>query len=61
MQWGKHERALAALHAAAEAAPEEVTGRPGVRRLLRDLATTAPMTVRSDARQFARRLGVTLR
>jgi transcriptional regulator with XRE-family HTH domain len=61
MQWGKHERALAALHAAAEAALEEVTGRPGVRRLLRDLATTAPMTVRSDARQFARRLGVTLR
>jgi transcriptional regulator with XRE-family HTH domain len=61
LQWGKHDRALRALHAAAEAATEELTSRPAVRRLLADLATSAPITVRRDARQFARKLGVSLR
>jgi hypothetical protein len=60
LQWGKHERALSALRAAAEAATEEVTGRPVVQRLVRDLAAGAPGTVRRDARLFARHIGIPL-
>src|ERR1035437_5518395 len=42
LQWGRHEKAYIALRAAEEVAPEEVTGRPSVHRLLRDLITIAP-------------------
>ena len=59
LQWGKHEKAYLALRAAEQTAPEEVAGRPSVHRLVRELVTTAPPTVRRDAEQFARQLGMT--
>jgi transcriptional regulator with XRE-family HTH domain len=58
LQWGKHDRAYLALRAAEQAAHEEVAGRPSVHRLVRQLATTAPPTLRRDAEQFAAELGV---
>lgn len=58
LQWGKHEKAYLALRAAEQTAPEEVAGRPSVHRLVRELVTTAPPTVRCDAEDFALHLGV---
>ena len=58
LQWGKHDKAYLALRAAEQTAPEEVAGRPSVHRLVRELVTTAPPTVRRDAEVFARHLGV---
>ncbi|MDR0358560.1 MAG: helix-turn-helix domain-containing protein [bacterium] len=58
LQWGKHEKAYVALRAAKEVAHEEVTGRPAVHRLVRELVTTAPLTVRRDAEEFASQIGV---
>lgn len=57
LQWGRHEKAYIALRAAEETAPEEVSGRPSVHGLVRDLAATAPPSIRRDARQFAAQLG----
>ncbi len=59
MQCGRHERAYLALRAAEEIAPEEITGRPAARRLVRDLMTMAPLSVQRQAEDFARRIGVT--
>ncbi len=59
LQWGRHEKAYIALRAAQEIAPEEVTGRPSVHRLLRDLITSAPPGIRRDAEQFATQIGIT--
>ena len=59
LQCGRHERAYLALRAAEELAPEEITSRPAARRLVRDLMTTAPLSVRRQAEDFARRIGVT--
>jgi hypothetical protein len=59
LQWGKHDKAYIALRAAEQTAPEEVAGRPTVRRLVRQLATTAPPTLRRDAEQFAAQIGAT--
>jgi hypothetical protein len=59
LQWGRHEKAYIALRAAEEVAPEEVTGRPSVHRLLRDLITSAPPSTRRDAEQFAAQIGIT--
>jgi transcriptional regulator with XRE-family HTH domain len=58
LQWSKHEKAYLALRAAEQAAPEEVAGRPAVRRLVRELVSVAPPTVKREAGQFAARLGV---
>jgi len=58
LQWGRHERAYTALRAAEHAAHEEVAGRPSVHRLVRQLITTAPPTVRRDATEFANQIGV---
>lgn len=58
LQWGKHEKAYLALRAAEQTAPEEIAGRPSAHRLVRELVTTAPPTVRRDAEAFARQLGV---
>ncbi|GAA5047978.1 hypothetical protein HNP84_000267 [Thermocatellispora tengchongensis] len=55
---GKHERALNILRAAADIAPEEVTGRPAALRLVRDILATAPISVRREAREYAATLGV---
>ena len=59
LQCSRHERAYLALRAAEEIAPEEITGRPAARRLVRDLMTTAPLSVQRQAEDFARRIGVT--
>jgi tetratricopeptide (TPR) repeat protein len=59
LQWGRHEKAYIALRAAEEIAPEEVTGRPSVHRLVRDLITSAPPSVRRDAEEFAAQAGIT--
>jgi hypothetical protein len=59
LQRGRHENAYRALRAAHQAAPEEVTGRAAIRDLVRDLAATAPVTVRRDASQFAASIGAT--
>jgi hypothetical protein len=56
-QWGKHEKALNALRAAEELAPQEVRSRPAVRRLVGDLLATAPPTVRPHLSEFAARIG----
>jgi hypothetical protein len=58
LQWGRHEKACIALRAAEGIAHEEVAGRPSVHRLVRELVTSAPATVRRDATRFAARIGV---
>jgi hypothetical protein len=57
LQWGRYENAYIALCAAEQAAHEEVAGRPSVHRLVRQLITSAPLTVRRDATEFATRIG----
>lgn len=57
LQRGRHENAYRALRAAHQAAPEEVTGRSAVLSLVRDLAATAPMSVRRNAAEFAASTG----
>lgn len=57
LQLGKHEKAYLALRAAEGTAHEEVAGRPAVRRLVHELVSTAPPTVRRDAEEFARQIG----
>jgi transcriptional regulator with XRE-family HTH domain len=58
VQWGKHEKAYVALRAAEETAHEEVAGRPSVRKLVSDLARSAPLSVKPDAEEFARQLEI---
>jgi transcriptional regulator with XRE-family HTH domain len=58
LQWGRHEKAYVALRAAEEVAHEEVAGRPVVRRLVRELVTSAPPSIRRDVGQFAAQVGV---
>lgn len=58
LQWGRHEKAYAALRAAEATAHEEVAGRPSVHRLVRELRTTAPASIRRDVDQFAAQIGV---
>ena len=57
LQWGKPDKAYIALRAAEQTAHEEVAGRPSVHRLVRQLVTTAPPTLRRDAEQFATQIG----
>jgi len=57
LQRGRHESAYRTLRAAHQTAPEEVTGRAAVRALARDLAATAPVSVRRDASRFAVSIG----
>ena len=52
-QWGKHDKALTSLRAAEELAPQEVSSRPAVHRLVGDLLATAPPTVRPHLSEFA--------
>ena len=59
LQWGRHEKTYIALRAAEETAHEEVTGRPSVHRLVCDLITSAPPSIRRDAEQFATQIGIT--
>ena len=57
LQRHRHENAYLAIRAAHQTAPEEVTGRASVRDLVRELAATAPPTVKRDATQFAASIG----
>jgi transcriptional regulator with XRE-family HTH domain len=57
LQRGKHENAYLSIRAAHETAPEEVTARSSVRTLVRDLAATAPPSLRRDAAGFAASIG----
>jgi len=58
LMWGKHDRTLHVLRVAGQIAPEEITGRPVTRRLVDDLVTTAPTSVRREASEFAHALGI---
>jgi hypothetical protein len=58
LQCGKHDEAYFMLRAAEETAPEEITGRPAVHRLVRELIATAPPSTRRQAEGFAQRIGV---
>jgi hypothetical protein len=58
LQWGKHDKAYLALRAAEETAHEEVAGRPSVHRLIGDLLSTAPPSIRRDVKEFAAQMGV---
>jgi transcriptional regulator with XRE-family HTH domain len=57
-QWGKYADAYRDLSAADQIAHEEISARPGTRRLVGDLAALAPPSIRRDARDFAARVGV---
>jgi transcriptional regulator with XRE-family HTH domain len=59
-QWGKHEKAYEILRAAEQLAPEEVSARPAVHRLLRDLLTTSPPSIKRQVREFTTQIGVRL-
>ena len=56
-QWGKYEKAYAALRAAEETAPQEVASRPSVGTLAHNITALAPASIRRDAEQFASRIG----
>jgi transcriptional regulator with XRE-family HTH domain len=58
LQWGKHAKAYIALRAAEETAHEEVAGRPSVHRVVRELMTSAPPSIRRDVDQLATQIGV---
>jgi hypothetical protein len=58
LQCGKHEKAYLALRAAEQMAPEEITQRPAVHRLVRELITSAPPSVQRPAEDFGRQLGI---
>jgi transcriptional regulator with XRE-family HTH domain len=59
-QWGKHEKAYEILRAAEQLAPEEVSARPAVHRLLRDLLATSPPSTKRRVREFSTQIGVRL-
>jgi hypothetical protein len=59
-QWGKHEKAYEVLRAAHQLAPEEISARPAVHRMLRELATTGPPSIRRQIREFTAHIGVRL-
>jgi hypothetical protein len=58
LQWGKHDKAYAALRAAEETAHEEVAGRPAVHGVIRELASSAPPGMRREISQFAVQVGI---
>ncbi|MEU7861037.1 XRE family transcriptional regulator [Nonomuraea sp. NPDC049141] len=55
---GRHDKALYVLRSAADIAFEEVGGRPAALRLAHDIATTAPLSIYREAREYAASLGV---
>ncbi len=58
LQCGRHERAYLALRAAEQIAPEEITGRPAVHRIITDLMTSAPPSIQRQAAAFGRTIGM---
>lgn len=59
-QWGRHEKAYEVLRFAHQLAPEEISARPAVHRMLRDLQATAPPSIRRQIREFTGQIGVRL-
>ncbi|WP_433335379.1 helix-turn-helix domain-containing protein [Spirillospora sp. CA-294931] len=59
-QWGKHEKAYDVLRVAHQLAPEEISARPAVHRILRDQAATAPPSIKRQLREFTTEIGVQL-
>jgi transcriptional regulator with XRE-family HTH domain len=59
-QWGKHEKAYDVLRVAHQMAPEEISSRPAVHRMLRDLMATAPPSIKRQLRAFTTEIGVRL-
>lgn len=57
-QWGKHHKAYEVLRMAHRLAPEEISARPAVHRLLRDLTATATPPVERQIRKFTAQIGV---
>jgi hypothetical protein len=55
--WGRYEHAYMSLRAAEAAAPQEVSTRPQVSALARDIAILAPPSIKRDTEQFADRIG----
>jgi hypothetical protein len=55
--WGRYEQAYLSLRAAEAAAPQEVSTRPLVSALARDIAILAPPSIKRDTEQFAARIG----
>jgi transcriptional regulator with XRE-family HTH domain len=58
LQCDRHEKALLALRAAEQLAPQEIGRRPAVRGLVQHLVASAPPSVRRQAREFADQTGV---
>jgi len=58
LECSKPDKAYLALRAAEEMAPEDIAGRPAVHRLVHDLITSAPPDTRSQAEDFAQRIGI---
>ncbi|MBB4773626.1 helix-turn-helix domain-containing protein [Actinomadura livida] len=59
-QWGKHAKAYDVLRFAHQLAPEEISARPAVHRILRDLMATAPPSTKRQLRDFTTEIGVHL-
>jgi hypothetical protein len=59
LQCGRHERAYLALRAAEQIAPEEITGRSAVHRIIVDLMTSAPPSIQRQGADFGRMIGMT--
>ena len=59
-QWGKHEKALGALEAAARVASEEIRARDTVHRVVAQLHRSAPMSVRRQLIGFAERVKIAI-
>jgi transcriptional regulator with XRE-family HTH domain len=59
-QWGKHEKAYEILRAAERLAPEEVSARPTVHRLLRDMFTASPPSIKRQIQDFTTQAGIRL-
>ena len=58
LQCSKPDKAYLALRAAEEMAPEDIAGRPAVHGIVRDLITSAPPGTKSQAEDFAQRIGI---
>ena len=60
LQWNKHQQAYHALCAAERLAPQELSGRPAVHRLISDTRAGAPLGLSRRVEELARRTGVAI-
>jgi transcriptional regulator with XRE-family HTH domain len=60
LQWNKHQQAYRALCAAERLAPQELSGRPAVHRLISDTRAGAPLGLSRRFEELARRTGVAI-